>query len=409
MATEHISSDNITFPAEWRAKRVPLLAAGAVLIVVSIFLFMTMGDNKTQLLFHSYLTNFMYCLTFCLGALFFVMVQHLVRAGWSAAVRRVAELYASTIPFWALLFLPILITLFGGSHDLYSWNQAADKIENPMVVDKLGYLNPKFFTLRTLFYFAVFIFAARLYFGMSRKQDETGDREITLKLQRWAGPMIALFSVSLNFAAFDWMMSTDPGWYSTIYGVYVFAASMLSFFAVMILTCYLLQSKGRLQKIVTTEHFHDMSKFQFGFIVFWSYIAFSQFLLYWYGNIPEETIWYKHRMVNGWGIWGLVLIATHFAVPFLGTVSRHVRRRPGLMAFWASFLLVVHWLDLTFLIIPNVEGVSVSVSLILAHGLCWIGMVLLFLGLFLWRVGETPVVALKDPWLPDSLAYHNLP
>ncbi len=127
---------------------------------------------------------------------------------------------------WALLFLPIIITLFGGSDALYSWNKPAD-IELDVVVKKLVYLNAKFFTLRTALYFGVFILAARLFFGMSRKQDETGDREITLKLQRWAGPMIMLFSVALNFAAFDWMMSTDPAWFSTIYGVYIFAASML--------------------------------------------------------------------------------------------------------------------------------------------------------------------------------------
>lgn len=408
MASENLAGDNITFPAQWRAKRMVLAAAGAVLIVVSAILFVgfSEGEQGVKALFHSYLTNFMYCFTLCLGALFFVMVQHLVRAGWSSALRRIAELYASTIPYWALLFLPILVTLFGGSDALYSWNNPS-KIDIPVVLEKLDYLNAKFFTVRTLFYLAVFVFAARFFFGLSRQQDQTGDREITLKLQRWAGPMIMLFAVALNFAAFDWMMSTDPAWFSTIYGVYIFAASMLSFFATMILTCHLLQKAGRLKGVVTTEHFHDMSKFQFGFIVFWAYIAFSQFLLYWYGNIPEETVWYLHRMEHGWEVWGLILIVTHFAIPFLGTVSRHVRRRPAVMAFWACFILAVHWLDLTFLIMPNLGGVSVAVMI--PHAICWVGMICLFLSLFLWRVGETPVVAVKDPWLPDSLAYHNLP
>jgi hypothetical protein len=170
----------------------------------------------------------------------------------------------------------------------------------------------------------------------------------------------------------------------------------------------LLQRSGRMDKIVSVEHYHDMSKFQFGFIVFWAYIAFSQFMLYWYGNIPEETFWYLKRIQGGWQYLGIMLIGLHFVVPFLGTVSRHVRRRPALMAFWAVFILFVHWLDMTFLIMPNVES-SPSVSLILAHLLCWVGMVLVFLSLFLWRVGETPIVAIKDPWLPDSLAYQNLP
>jgi hypothetical protein len=407
MAVNNISNDNITLPADWRAKSVPLLAVGFILIVVSVFLFM-FAENGYKAFMHSYLANYMYCLTICLGALFFVMVQHLVRSGWSAAVRRIAELYAATIPFWAIFFLPILITLIGSSSALYSWNVPASSPDlNPVVREKLGYLNSSFFTMRTLVYFAVFIVAARLFFGMSRKQDETGDTEITLKLQRWAGPFIILFSLSLNFAAFDWMMSTDPAWFSTIYGVYIFAASMLSFFATMILTCYWLQRRGRMEKIVSIEHYHDMAKFQFGFIVFWAYIAFSQFMLYWYGNIPEETIWYLHRIQHGWQYLGLMLIALHFVVPFLGTVSRHVRRKPALMAFWACFILFVHWLDMTFLIMPNVG--HPTVSLLLAHALCWLGMVLVFLSLFLWRVGETPVVALKDPWLPDSLAYHNLP
>lgn len=417
MAVNNISNDNITFPADWRSKSIPLLAVGFILIVVSVFLFATFAGGDTsggdkadgyKAFMHSYLANYMYCLTICLGALFFVMVQHLVRSGWSAAVRRIAELYAATIPFWAFLFLPILITLIGKSSALYSWNVSATSAGlNPVVREKLGYLNSEFFTLRTLVYFAVFIIASRLYFGMSRKQDETGDTQITLKLQRWAGPFIMLFSLALNFAAFDWMMSTDPTWFSTIYGVYIFAAGMLSFFATMILTCYLLQQRGRMEKIVSVEHYHDMAKFQFGFIVFWAYIAFSQFMLIWYGNIPEETAWYLERMNHGWQYLGLMLIGLHFVVPFLGTISRHVRRRPALMACWAGFILFVHWLDMTFLIMPNVG--HPSVSLILAHVLCWIGMVLVFLSLFLWRVGETPVVAIKDPWLPDSLAYQNLP
>lgn len=408
MASDKLSGDNITFPAEWINKRMPLAAIGAVLIVVSIFLFPKDVDEGYKNFFHSYLGNFMFCLSFCLGALFFVMVQHLVRAGWSAAVRRVAELFASTIPFWALLFVPILVMLFQGNSDLYIWNDPTKIESNPMIKAKLFFLENKFFTLRTVVYFGIFILAARYFVGMSREQDQTGDRDITLKMQRVAGPTIMLFSLALNFAAFDWMMSVEPGWYSTIYGVYLFAASMLSFFAVLILTCYLLQRKGRMQNIVSVEHFHDMAKFQFGFVVFWSYIAFSQFLLYWYGNIPEETVWYLIRTDNGWGSWGLLLIATHFAVPFLGTVSRHVRRRPSLMAFWACFILVVHWLDLTYLLMPNASK-SVSPMMVLAHAVCWVGMVMVFVSLFLWRVGDTPIVAIKDPWLPDSMAYHNLP
>ncbi|HBE71399.1 MAG TPA: quinol:cytochrome C oxidoreductase [Planctomycetaceae bacterium] len=405
----NIPSDNITMPASWRAKAPALLAVGAVCILLSLalFYFGASEDSKTtswSMFFNSYLANYMFCMTICLGALFFVMVTHLVRAGWMASLRRLAELLAFTIPWWAFMFLPILALAVIGDTALYPWAGGAEKVD-ALVASKLGYLNPSFFTIRTVIYFAVFIIAARVYFLASRRQDESGDAQITLKLQRWAGPFIMLFALAVNFAAFDWMMSTDPAWFSTIYGVYIFAASMLSFFATMILLCHLLQRSGRIEKLVTIEHFHDLSKFQHGFIVFWSYIAFSQFLLYWYGNIPEETLWYKHRMEHGWGTVGLILIAVHFVIPFLGTMSRHVRRKPAVMAGWAVYILAVHWLDMMFLIMPN-NGFVVSGMLIVGHLACWVGMVAVFVALFLMRVGETPVVAVKDPWLPDALSYH---
>ncbi len=409
--TANLPNDNITLPASWRGFAPVLVAVGAICVLVSLGLFY-FGDTEHpeagfKAFFHSYLANFMYCLSFCLGALFFVMVQHLARASWSASIRRIAELFAVTIPWWALLFLPILaMVLFTSSPALYEWNVGASGGLSEIVKAKLGYLSPGFFAIRTVVYFAVFTIAARVYFSLSRQQDDTGDTGITLKLQRWAGPFIILFSLSVNFAAFDWMMSTDAAWFSTIYGVYLFAASMLSFFAVMILSCFLLQRNGRIQTLVTTEHYHDRAKFQFGFVVFWGYIAFSQFLLYWYGNIPEETLWYKHRMEHGWQYVGLLLIVFHFAVPFLGTVSRHVRRNRAAMAGWAVFILVVHWLDLMFLIMPNVG--DLTATLVIGHLVCWIGMVSIFTALLIIRVGETPVVATKDPWLPEALAYHNL-
>ncbi len=410
---ENIPNDNISLPASWRSFAPILMAVGAVCVLVSLGLNYFSGGSDDaskgfRAFFHSYLANYMFCLSICLGALFFVLVQHVTRAGWSATIRRIAELFAVTIPWWALLFLPILaLVLFTDSGDLYKWNLGSESEQVPNIVKlKLDYLNKNWFALRTIIYFSIWFVASRYYFRMSRQQDESGSTEITLKLQKWAGPGIILFALSVNFAAFDWMMSTDAEWFSTIYGVYLFAASMLSFFATMIVTCVLLQRSGRLEKLVTTEHFHDLAKFQFGFIVFWSYIAFSQYLLYWYGNIPEETLWYKHRMEHGWQYLGLLLIALHFAIPFLGTLPRAIRRNRSILACWSTFILFVHWLDMTFLLMPNVG--PLSVGMLFAHLVCWVGMVSIFLALFLFRVGNTPLVAMRDPWLPDALAYHNM-
>lgn len=408
-----IPDDNVTLPARWKSFAPVLLAVGAVCVLISLGLcFLSAGGSELAagIFFRSYLANFVFCLSISLGALFFVMLQHLVRAGWSASLRRIAELYAFTLPWWLLLFIPILaMVVFSSSGVLYPWNNPTDPELPTIVTNKISpFLNPAYFTIRVLIYFAIWVVASRWYFSMSRKQDESGDTAITLKLQKWAGPLIMLFALSVNFGAFDIMMSTDPAWFSTIYGVYLFAASMLSFFATMIITCYLLQRNGRAEKLINIEHYHDLSKFQFGFIVFWGYIAFSQFLLYWYGNIPEETAWYKHRMEHGWQYIGLLLIAFHFAIPFLGTMSRYVRRNKGLMCGWACFILVVHWLDMLFLLMPT-EDISVTPMLLVTHLVCWLGMASLFVGLFVYRVGDTPVVAVKDPWLSDALAYQVFP
>ena len=382
----NIPEDNVTLPSSWRGMAPVLVAAGAVCVLASLglsYFASGVGDANVgfEVFFRSYLANFAFCLCFCLGALFFVLVQHLVRAAWSATVRRLAELFAYTLTWWVLLFIPLLaMVLFTSSGVLYPWNAGSGNV-SPIVETKLVFLNPLWFTVRIIVYFSFWVFASRLYFQKSRQQDETGDTGITLQLQKWSGPLIMVFALSLNFGSFDLFMSTDPAWFSTIYGVYMFAASMLSFFAVTILTCYVLQQNGRLQKSVNLEHYQDLSKFQFGFIVFWAYIAFSQFMLYWYGNIPEETLWYKHRMEHGWGAFGIALLILHFVIPFLGTASRHVRRNPRLMALWAVLILVAHWMDMTFLIMPT-EEIPVGFMMLLGHFVCWVGMMALFVALF---------------------------
>ncbi len=401
---EHTSTDNILFPAQWRSYFAILIAAGFACILVSLGLCSLVGDQGLKTFFHSYLANYIFCLSMCLGALFFVLVQHLVRASWSATIRRVGELLATTIPWWAILFLPILISAIRPHSDvLYPWN--AVELE-PLVQQKIGYLNGSFFTIRALIYFGVWIFAGMFCFTLSRQQDHTGSAEITLKLQKWSGPLIVLFALALNFAAFDWVMSTDPAWYSTIFGVYLFAASMMAFFAASIVVFNILQRNGRVIKYVSTEHYHDMGKFLFGFVFFWSYIAFSQYMLYWYGNIPEETLWFKHRMVGGWGYVGILLILGHFAIPMLGLLSRHVRRHRNALFGWAIFLLVMHWVDMSFLVLPNVG--PFSLAMLLGHFTCLVGLLCIFLALFMWRVGDTPLVATRDPWIQESLAYHNM-
>jgi hypothetical protein len=202
-------------------------------------------------------------------------------------------------------------------------------------------------------------------------------------------------------------MSIDAGWYSTIFGVYVFAAGMMAFFATMILISMSLQRAGKMRTMITTEHYHDMGKFMFGFIMFWSYIAFSQLLLYWYANIPEETNWFRVRLNDGWQYLSYGLIPLHFAIPFLGTMSRHVRRHRAGLAFWAVWVLVAHWLDMTFLVLPNAGPFHLNLIPMLGHFLGGLGMASIFVGMFLIRASNVPLVAVRDPRLPEALTYSN--
>jgi len=400
----------IELPDSWRAKAPILLSAGLILLCIGFLCAFggtsTAEDNSQgfRYLCHSYLANFVYVFSFTLGALFFILVQFVTRAGWSTSIRRVAEILMMMIPYLALLFVPIIAMLFAGSSALYEWN--AKDIHNSVIASKATfYLSKEFFTLRTALYFTYWILTANWFFRISRAQDESGDAELSLLRQKWSGPLIMLFSLSVSFAAFDWLMSIDADWYSTIFGVYLFSGSMVSFFAVMIVINMLLQNAGKLKKLVTVEHFHDMGKFLFGFVMFWSYIAFSQLVLIWYANIPEETFWYQVRLDNGWKVFSYCIIPIHFIIPFLFLMSRHIRRNRTALTIGAVWLLFAHWYDMTFLVMPNAGPLQLIP--LFGHLLGGIGMLSIFASMFIWRADGVPLVAMRDPRLPEAMSYTN--
>jgi hypothetical protein len=405
--------ESIELPASWKNKPAILFAAGLGLLVIgAVFGMFAQGSEQAtssmafKFFTHSYLANFMFVLTIALGALFFILVQFVTRAGWSSSIRRIAELLMSTIPFLSVLFVPIIVLLYANSDALYEWN-VRENVHSSVILEKIdvGYLTRNYFTLRAVFYFALWAVMALWFYGLSRQQDESGSIEHSLTRQKWSGPCIMIFALSVSFAAFDWVMSIDADWFSTIFGVYIFAAGMMAFFATMILIGRSLQAAGKLKSMITTEHYHDMGKFLFGFIMFWSYIAFSQLLLYWYGNIPEETYWFRVRLTDGWQYLSYALIPLHFAIPFLGTMSRHVRRHPMGLMFWAVWVLVVHWLDMTFLVMPN-AGPLMFLPMV-GHFLGGLGMACIFIAFFLVRASNVPLVAVRDPRLPEALTYTN--
>jgi hypothetical protein len=403
-------------PASLAAMSLPLCAAGLIALVAGYLI----GNGVSrQFALSAYLSAFMYCLTIIIGCLFFVLVQHLCRAGWSVVVRRIAELVMIMIVPLAILFIPILVSLTGEGV-LYPWDhpQYAEKLHlNETIWDtKTGWLTEGWFTVRAAIYFLIWSGLAIYFYRGSVRQDETGERAVTDRLQWWSGPGVVLFALATTFAAFDWVMSLAPMWFSTMFGVYLFAGSILAAHCAITVGAYFLQRAGAMRDEVTADHYHDLGKLIFGFILFWAYIGFSQYMLIWYGNIPEETEWYWFRQQGAWGGISLSLVFLHWILPFVGTMSRHVRRRAGLMCFWASYILIMHYVDVYWMIMPQARELSASAPPatmggavgIAASLLCVIGMTALLLGLILRVAGGTRVVAVRDPRLAESIAFENI-
>ncbi|MBN2328840.1 MAG: quinol:cytochrome C oxidoreductase [Candidatus Omnitrophica bacterium] len=351
--------------------------------------------------YHSYLTSFCYFLSLSLGALFFVMLQHLTRAAWSVAVRRIAEIVAASVPLFAILFIPILF----GLTTLYHWTDGEAAAHDPLLQSKSPYLNSAFFLVRCVFYFACWWILSRYLFARSLQQDKSGDPSLTLKMEKVSAPGMILFALTLTFAAFDWLMSLDAHWYSTIYGVYYFAGSAVGFLALLTILCFLLQRSGRLTNVITIEHYHDLGKLLFAFIFFWAYIAFSQYLLIWYANIPEETAWYLKRQEGPWLWISLLLLFGHFIIPFLGLLSRYPKRRKTILAGWAAWMLIMHWIDLYWLVMPEFSRGRIPFHVIDLG--CLLGIGGLFLATIAYIARGRSLAPLRDPRLGDSLTFEN--
>lgn len=359
------------------------------------------GDHGWDRLLETYLVSFSLFLALTLGALFFVLLQHVTRSGWSVVLRRIAEAIATNIWLMAVLMVPIV----AGMKHLYHWSHAEEAAHDPILAAKLGFLNPSFFMARLVVYFVIWGALAWFFYRTSVRQDKTADPSLSMRMERAAAPGMVLFALSANFAAFDLLMSLDPHWFSTIFGVYFFAVSVVCFFAVMPKILVGLQYKGVLDGAVTVEHYHDLGKLLFAFTVFWAYIAFSQYMLIWYGNIPEETEWFLKRQTGDWAWVSLALILGHFVIPFLLLVSRFVKRRPVLLAAVGGYMVLMTWLDIYWLVVPEFSPGVARFGVI--DVLCFIGMAGLYSAALALRLRRHSLVPEGDPRLTESLRFKN--
>ncbi len=395
--------------------------------------------------YHSYLVAFTFYLLIALGGLFFVMLHHLARAGWSVVLRRVAEAIAGNLGLMALLFIPLLF----GLHTLYEWSHPEAVAHDPVIAAKASYLNPTAFVVRFVVLFVVL--GGLTYFLRSRslRQDAIGDLRLSHGMELASALGMILFAVLSTLAAIDLLMSLNPHWFSTMIGVYFFTDAVLGGLAVLVLLTIWLQRNGQIAPAVNQEHYHDLGKLLFAFVVFWGYIAFSQYMLIWYANMPEETQFYQPRQLGPWAVVSLVLLACHLFIPMAGLLSRHVKRSPKLLALWAAWLLAAQLLDVFWLVMPNffiqqipsvadqpnvpesmhrLVDAKVSVYQLVPSQqgfmeqvwlpLEWpsIGLVLawtvaiggLFLAHTVWLLRRAPLVPAGDPRLAESLHFENI-
>jgi hypothetical protein len=382
----------------------PAAAVGVLGVVAAAFL---AGAGEAGRGWAGYLVAFLYFLSLSLGGLFFVLVLHATRAGWGVVVRRVAEHLAATLPVFALLFVPLVFA----APELFSWFSPEAVAADALLAAKAPYLDPTFFWLRSAFYLASWALLGWWFRRASLAQDVSRDPAATRRMQMLAAPALLVYAVTQTFAAFDWVMSLDPHWYSTIFGVYFFAGSVIAVCAVLALAGMALErgaggARGPLAGLVTAEHYHDVGKLLFGFVVFWAYIAFSQFMLIWYGNIPEETLWFAHRWHHGWKAMSVALVIGHFVLPFFFLLPRATKRRRGLLAAAAVWMLLVHWLDLYWLVVPAVSVESAAPHLV--DLVAFVGVGGVWLAAFAWLVAGRAAVPVADPRLAESLSFENM-
>ncbi len=378
-----------------------LLAMGLAMLMVSCFWLL---DPKMHRHFaFSYLVAFMYLVSIALGGLFFVLLHHLTGARWSIVVRRLGEGLMTLLPWLVILFIPVVFML----HSVFEWSHADAVAHDNLLQHKAAYLNPTFFVVRSLGYFAIWGVLATVLFRKSLRQDQTGDPEIQESMRRWSAPGMILFALTTTFAAFDWLMSVEPHWFSTIFGVYYFAGIMVSVLSFMILLAIGLGSRAAMGNAITPEHFHDLGKLLFAFIIFWAYIAFSQMMLIWMANLPEETFWYRNRWEPaGWRMVSVLLLVGHFILPFFYLLLRFVKRTWFTLGAVATWMLVMHYVDLYWIVMPTFSPNAVPLHVM--DIFLMLGLTALFLSVYLWKIGRHPLVPAGDPHLKESLAFENM-
>ncbi len=348
--------------------------------------------------FQSYLFGFLFWNALSIGSLGIYLLHNVVGGNWGVVIRRFLEAGARTFPLTFVLLLPVL---FLAIPLLYQWAKP-EAAHDANIQLKAAYLNVPFFVVRAVFYFAVWFLVALRLTNLSRRQDETGDLSITERMRVFSAPMLIVFVFTVTFAFFDWIMSLEPQWFSTVYGIMFLVGQVLETLCFAVALLFLLSKRKPFMDVLRVQHFHDLGNLMLAFTMLWAYLSLSQFLIIWAGNLPEEIPWYIRRFSGGWGYLGVIIGIFHFCVPFVILLMRFVKKRPERLARIALYIIVVRFIDVFWIVEPAFRQRQFAIY--------WtdlavpIGMGGLWIWVFLWRLKQRPLLPLHDP----RLAYDPL-
>jgi hypothetical protein len=380
----------------------PVRSAVAGVVFLGLGLVASIGDLNG--FFRAYLIAFLFWIGVTLGCLALLMLQHLTGGKWSLVIRRILEAGTRTLPVMAVAALPIL----AGVKSLYVWAQP-DQID-PIIVAKHAYLNVPFFAARMIFYFACWFTLVHFLNKFSREEDRGGSVPLWMRLEALSGGGLVLFGLTMNFAGVDWVMSLEPRWYSTIYGLLLMVGMTLAAMAFVIVVLIWLSDREPLSKAVTPSYFQDLGSILLMFVMLWAYLEFSQYLIIWGENLSAEIPWYLRRMQGGWGSVGLALVLLNFALPFFMLLFRHVKRRMRSLMLVAILVLVMRVVDMCWMVLPAFGDSQPGLRLLCMVVLLPLGIGGIWFGYFTWQLQQMPLLPVNDPRMegvPEHAVEHG--
>ncbi len=382
-------------PVAIRGLRLRALFIGVIATVVAV----VGGFADRDQFFRSYVTGFVYVLAFPLGALGLMMLNHVTRGAWGVVSRRILEASARTFPLVALLFLPIAI----GLKDIFVWADPEVVAHDALIAEKQIYLNAPFFFVRAVIYFAVWIGLSFTLSAISRRQDDDPDPRHAQRMQAISAGGLVAFMLTLSFASFDWIMSLDPHWFSSIYGAYYAGGSALGALAFTVVVAVWLSGRDPMAAVYRPAHFHDWGKLMLAFTMLWAYFSVSQLIIIWSGNLPEEVPWYLSRTAGVWKYFAQAVLVLHFFVPFALLLSTDLKRDGRRLVLVAVWILAMRWVDLYWHTAPSMHAEAVHwMDIVLP-----IGLFGLWVAYFFTQLGQRPLVPRNEPFLQEALGHHG--